>query len=98
MRLCLNVCESRHEMHMWCASMDASVCVCVCVCFPHVSILCLCMSVHPSNLSVPIPAETSALHVPPHTGRMPSRFIQLRQTTLPIRGPRDNVKSRSQLK
>lgn len=72
--------------------------LCVCVCFPHVSILYLCMSVHPSNSSVPIPAETSALHVPPHTGRMPSRFVQLRQTTLPIRGPRDNVKSRSQLK
>ena len=53
------------------------VCKPPCMCFPHVSIV--CMNAHPSISSVPIPAETSALRVPPHTRRMPSRSIRLQQ-------------------
>lgn len=29
------------------------------MCFPHASVVCVCMSVHPSNPSFRIPAETS---------------------------------------
>lgn len=59
----------------------------VCV-FLIVSVLCVCASL--------LPTETSALHVPPHTRRMPSRAIRLQQPPSPF--PGDNEKSRSQLK
>lgn len=80
------------DAHFLYASVDASVyCMCLCsVCG---------MSVHPSNSSVPIPAETWAMPVPPLAGEWradPSSPVF--STPLPLPRPRDNVKSRSQLK
>lgn len=39
--------------------------------------------VHPTDPSVPVPAETSAPHAPPHTRRMQSRSIRLPANSLP---------------